>query len=101
MKNGGSRALDLEISKTPQYSALEAAGVRSPDTIVVSGKELLVETARRRGQRTFRTWSSGVSEQPGLRVGVTWSIGSGGANEIRTVGPTCPATLPKMLLAVA
>jgi len=55
MKNGGSRALDLEISKTPQYSALEAAGVRSPDTIVVSGKELLVETARRRGQRTFRT----------------------------------------------
>jgi hypothetical protein len=44
----GSRALDLEISKARQYAALEAAGIRTPDTIVVSGKELLVETARRR-----------------------------------------------------
>jgi hypothetical protein len=32
MKNGGSRALDLEISKVRQYAALEAARVRSPDT---------------------------------------------------------------------
>jgi|SRR6516225_3797725 len=30
MKNGGSRALDLEISKARQYAALEAAGVRTP-----------------------------------------------------------------------
>jgi hypothetical protein len=44
----GSRALDLEISKARQYAALEAAGIRTPDTVVVSGKELLVETARRR-----------------------------------------------------
>ena len=44
----GSRALDLEISKARQYAALEAAGIRTPGTIAVSGKELLVETARRR-----------------------------------------------------
>jgi hypothetical protein len=44
----GTRALDLEISKARQYAALEAAGIRTPDTIIVSGKELLVETARRR-----------------------------------------------------
>jgi hypothetical protein len=44
----GSRALDLEISKARQYAALEAAGIRTPDTIVVGGKELLVEAARRR-----------------------------------------------------
>src|SRR5580693_3138406 len=44
----GSRALDLEISKARQYAALEAAGIRTPDTIVVAGKELLVEAARRR-----------------------------------------------------
>src|ERR1700751_3276777 len=44
----GSRALDLEISKARQYAALEAAGIRTPDTVVVAGKELLVEAARQR-----------------------------------------------------
>src|SRR6266481_663368 len=43
----GSRALDLEISKARQYAALEAAGIRTPDTVVVAGKELLAEAARR------------------------------------------------------
>ncbi len=42
----GSRALDLEISKARQYMALEAAGIRTPDTVLVAGKELLVEAAR-------------------------------------------------------
>ena len=45
--NGG-RALDLEISKARQYAALEGAGIRTPDTILVAGKELLVEAAHRR-----------------------------------------------------
>jgi hypothetical protein len=44
----GSRALDLEISKARQYAALEAAGIRTPDTVVVAGKELLIEAARQR-----------------------------------------------------
>src|SRR5690349_1296770 len=44
----GNRALDLEISKARQYAALEAAGIRTPDTVVVAGKELLVEAARQR-----------------------------------------------------
>jgi len=42
----GSRALDLEISKARQYGALEAAGIRTPDTVLVAGKELLVAAAR-------------------------------------------------------
>src|SRR5260370_2702933 len=42
----GSRALDLEISKSRQYAALEAAGIRTPDTVVIAGKELLAEAAR-------------------------------------------------------
>jgi hypothetical protein len=42
----GPRALDLEISKARQYAALEAAGIRTPRTLVVAGKELLVEAAR-------------------------------------------------------
>src|SRR6516225_1237773 len=37
----GSRALDLEISKLRQYAALEAASIRTPDTVLVAGKELL------------------------------------------------------------
>ena len=45
--NGG-RALDLEISKARQYAALEKASIRTPDTILVAGKELLVEAARTR-----------------------------------------------------
>jgi hypothetical protein len=44
----GARALDLEISKVRQYQALETAGIRTPDTVVVAGKELLVEAARQR-----------------------------------------------------
>jgi len=44
----GSRALDLEISKARQYAALEAIGIRTPDTVLVAGKELLVEAARER-----------------------------------------------------
>src|SRR6266481_1743661 len=44
----GSRALDLEISKARQYAALEKAGIRTPDTILVAGKELLTEAARQR-----------------------------------------------------
>jgi hypothetical protein len=43
----GSRALDLEISKARQYAALEAAGIRTPETALVAGKELLAEAARR------------------------------------------------------
>jgi len=42
----GSRALDLEISKARQYAALEAAGIRTPNTVLVAGKELLVAAAR-------------------------------------------------------
>jgi hypothetical protein len=44
----GSRALDLEISKARQYAALEAAGIHTPDTVLVLGKELLFAAARQR-----------------------------------------------------
>src|SRR5438105_12102139 len=43
----GPRALDLEISKARQYAALEAAGIRTPKTVLVAGKEHLVAAARR------------------------------------------------------
>ena len=42
----GPRALDLEISKARQYAALEAAGIATPKTVLVAGKEQLVDAAR-------------------------------------------------------
>src|ERR1700757_751177 len=51
--NGG-RALHLAISKARQYAALEAAGIRTPDTVLVAGKDLLVDAGRQRfGDRPF------------------------------------------------
>src|SRR3954470_10129790 len=43
----GPRALDLEISKARQYASLEAAGIRTPRTILVAGKDQLPAAARR------------------------------------------------------
>jgi hypothetical protein len=43
----GPRALDLEISKVRQYAALEAAGIRTPKTVLVAGRDLLVGAADR------------------------------------------------------
>jgi hypothetical protein len=42
----GPRALDLEISKARQYAALEAAGIRTPRSVLVAGREELVTAAR-------------------------------------------------------
>src|SRR5712691_11764007 len=39
----GPRALDLEISKARQYAALEAAGIKTPKTVLVAGRDLLVD----------------------------------------------------------
>jgi hypothetical protein len=41
----GPAALDLEISKVRQYAALEAAGVRTPRTIMVAGRDQIVQAA--------------------------------------------------------
>ncbi|HEX3537524.1 MAG TPA: alpha-L-glutamate ligase [Stellaceae bacterium] len=42
----GPRALDLEISKARQYAALEAAGIETPRSLLVAGKEELVTATR-------------------------------------------------------
>src|SRR4051812_24836463 len=42
----GPRALDLEISKARQYAALEVAGIRTPRTVLVAGKNQLLAAAR-------------------------------------------------------
>jgi hypothetical protein len=42
----GPAALDLEISKVRQYAALEAAGIRTPRTVMVAGRERIVAAAQ-------------------------------------------------------
>ena len=42
----GPRALDLEISKARQYAALEAAGIATPKTVLVAGRDHLVAAAQ-------------------------------------------------------
>ncbi|WP_207538791.1 ATP-grasp domain-containing protein [Sabulicella rubraurantiaca] len=42
----GPAALDLEISKVRQYAALEAAGLRTPRTVMVAGRDGIVAAAR-------------------------------------------------------
>jgi hypothetical protein len=42
----GSAALDLEISKVRQYAALEAAGIGTPRTVMVAGRDLIVSAAQ-------------------------------------------------------
>jgi len=43
----GPRALDMEISKARQYAALEAAGIKTPRTVLVAGEDRLVAAADR------------------------------------------------------
>lgn len=43
------RALQLEISKAAQYTALEASGIRTPRTIIAIGREAIVEAAAKFG----------------------------------------------------
>lgn len=42
----GPRALDLEISKARQYAALEAAGIRTPKTVLAAGNDEVLAAAR-------------------------------------------------------
>ena len=43
----GPAALDLEISKIRQYAALEAAGIRTPRTVMIAGRDAIVDGAIR------------------------------------------------------
>src|SRR6476619_2873093 len=45
----GERALALEISKVAQYQALATAGIETPPTLAVIGKEYIAEAAERLG----------------------------------------------------
>lgn len=49
----GTRALELELSKVKQYLALNKVGVKTPKTFAASGKEEIVEAAKKLNQFPF------------------------------------------------
>lgn len=70
----GSRALQLELSKVNQYTALEKAGVKTPKTIAAVGKSNILQAAKRIGSDSFITKHNRAGK--GLGVQLFHSIAS-------------------------
>ncbi|MCF3944081.1 ATP-grasp domain-containing protein [Oceanobacillus alkalisoli] len=68
----GSRALNLEISKVNQYTALERNGIQTPKTIGAVGRENIIEAAKRLGNIPFITKHNRAGK--GLGVQLFYSI---------------------------
>ncbi|WP_040977686.1 ATP-grasp domain-containing protein [Oceanobacillus jeddahense] len=64
----GSRALDLEISKINQYTALEKHGIKTPKTIGAVGSEQIVEAAKRLGESPFITKHNRAGKGLGVQL---------------------------------
>lgn len=64
----GSRALRLEVSKVNQYMALDAAGIQTPKTVAVSGKEQLLEAASAFEGKSFITKHNRAGKGLGVRL---------------------------------
>ncbi|CAG9620033.1 ATP-grasp domain-containing protein [Sutcliffiella rhizosphaerae] len=64
----GSRALQLELSKVNQYTALEQAGVKTPRTIAAVGKEKILEAAKKIGTKSFITKHNRAGKGLGVQL---------------------------------
>ena len=64
----GSRALRLEVSKVNQYTALNAAGIRTPKTIAVNGKEQILKAAEKMAVPSFITKHNRAGKGLGVRL---------------------------------
>ncbi len=64
----GSRALRLEVSKVNQYMALDAAGIQTPKTVAVSGKEQLLKAAEAFDGESFITKHNRAGKGLGVRL---------------------------------
>ncbi|MRH43431.1 alpha-L-glutamate ligase [Aquibacillus halophilus] len=68
----GSRALNLELSKINQYSALELSGIKTPRTIGAVGRDQVLEAAIKLGGTPFITKHNRAGK--GLGVQLFYSI---------------------------
>ncbi|MFD2831360.1 ATP-grasp domain-containing protein [Corticicoccus populi] len=64
----GSNALQLEISKVKQYTALEHGGIHTPKTIAASGQQHIVEAARKIGKSSFITKHNRAGKGLGVQL---------------------------------
>ncbi|TWT04318.1 alpha-L-glutamate ligase [Planococcus sp. CPCC 101016] len=64
----GSRALRLEVSKVNQYMALNAAGIQTPKTIAVNGKEQILQAAEKMDVPSFITKHNRAGKGLGVRL---------------------------------
>lgn len=68
----GSRALNLELSKVNQYTALEESGIKTPKTIGAVGRDQILEAAKKINQTPFITKHNRAGK--GLGVQLFYSI---------------------------
>lgn len=68
----GSNALSLELSKIKQYTALEAAGIKTPKTIGAVGRDQILRAAQKLGKVPFVTKHNRAGK--GLGVQLFYSI---------------------------
>lgn len=64
----GSNALRLELSKVLQYTALEAAGIKTPKTIAAVGKEHIITAAHALGESSFITKHNRAGKGLGVQL---------------------------------
>ncbi|RKQ28673.1 ATP-grasp domain-containing protein [Oceanobacillus halophilus] len=64
----GSRALNLEVSKINQYTALEKNGIKTPKTIGAVGREQIIEAAKKLGKSSFITKHNRAGKGLGVQL---------------------------------
>jgi hypothetical protein len=64
----GSRAIQLEVSKVAQYTALNQAGIRTPRTIAAVGKEQILQAAQRFEGQPFITKHNRAGKGLGVQL---------------------------------
>ncbi|WP_075617177.1 ATP-grasp domain-containing protein [Paenisporosarcina indica] len=64
----GSNALRLELSKVLQYTALEAAGIKTPKTIAAVGKDQILKAAAVLGESSFITKHNRAGKGLGVQL---------------------------------
>lgn len=64
----GSNALRLELSKVLQYTALEAAGIKTPRTIAAVGNEQIIKAAQELGESSYITKHNRAGKGLGVQL---------------------------------
>ena len=64
----GTRALQLELSKVAQQTALEKQGIHTPKTIAAVGKDQIIEAAKRMNGKSFITKHNRAGKGLGVQL---------------------------------